>query len=47
MHLPTQYQKIIEGDPPARLLLIHNFKFNEQGEIRHVRIAYDEQCLLD
>ncbi|WP_336951348.1 nuclear transport factor 2 family protein [Sphingobium aromaticivastans] len=36
----------VEGEEPARLMLIHNFKFNEQGEIRHVRIAYDEQCLM-
>lgn len=37
----------VEGEEPARLTLIHNFKFNLSGEIRHVRIAYDEGCLLD
>lgn len=35
----------VEGDDPARLMLIHNFKFNDAGEICHVRIAYDEGCL--
>jgi ketosteroid isomerase-like protein len=43
----TQGAWSVEGDPPARLLLIHNFKFNEKGQIRHVRIAYDEECLID
>lgn len=37
----------IEGDEPARLTLIHNFRFNERGEICHVRVAYDETCLVD
>jgi ketosteroid isomerase-like protein len=35
------------GDEPARLHLFHNFKFNRRGEISHVRIAYDETCLID
>lgn len=35
-----------EGEEPARLHLFHNFKFNEAGEIWHVRIAYDEECLI-
>lgn len=35
------------SEPPVRLMLIHNFKFNEQGEISHVRIAYDEGCIID
>lgn len=35
----------VEGEDPARLLLIHNFKFNAAGEISHVRVAYDEDCL--
>jgi ketosteroid isomerase-like protein len=37
----------VEGEEPARLHLIHNFRFNEAGEIAHVRIAYDEGCLRD
>jgi ketosteroid isomerase-like protein len=37
----------IAGDEPARLQLIHNFRFNDEGEIVHVRVAYDEGCLLD
>lgn len=37
----------VAGEDPARLNLIHNFKFNDAGEIDHVRIAYDEHCLLD
>lgn len=37
----------VEGDEPARLTLIHNFKFNAEGEICHVRIAYDEGCLIE
>jgi ketosteroid isomerase-like protein len=37
----------VEGEEPVRLHLIHNFRFNEAGEIAHVRIAYDEGCLLD
>lgn len=41
----TQGRWGVEGDEPARLMLIHNFKFNEKGEICHVRIAYDEGCL--
>lgn len=36
----------VEGEEPARLTLIHNFKFNDDGEIAHVRIAYDEDCLI-
>jgi ketosteroid isomerase-like protein len=35
----------VSGEIPARLHLIHNFRFNERGEIAHVRIAYDEGCL--
>ena len=35
----------VAGEDPARLMLIHNFKFNAHGEICHVRIAYDEGCL--
>ena len=35
-----------DGAPPSRLLLIHNFRFNAQGDICHVRIAYDEDCLI-
>lgn len=35
------------GDPPARLMLVHNFRFNAAGEIAHVRVAYDKGCLLD
>ncbi len=34
-------------EAPSRLILIHNFKFNRAGEISHVRIAYDEECLID
>ena len=37
----------VVGEVPARLQLIHNFRFNAQGEIAHVRIAYDEGCLED
>ena len=37
----------VAGEVPARLTLIHNFKFNERGEIQHVRIAYDEGCLVE
>lgn len=37
----------VEGEEPARLHLIHNFRFNDAGEIAHVRIAYDEGCLLN
>lgn len=37
----------VADEPPARLQLIHNFRFNEKGEIAHVRIAYDEGCLDD
>jgi len=32
---------------PARLHLFRIFKFNGEGEICHVRIAYDETCLID
>lgn len=35
------------GAEPAHLHLFHNFKFNADGEICHVRIAYDETCLID
>ncbi|NIB38993.1 SnoaL-like domain-containing protein [Pseudomaricurvus alkylphenolicus] len=34
-----------DGDEPERLLLIQNFKFNDDGEMCHIRIAYDEGCL--
>ena len=37
----------VRGEVPARLHLIHNFRFNDRGEIAHVRIAYDEGCLFD
>lgn len=37
----------VAGEVPAQLHLIHNFRFNERGEIAHVRIAYDEGCLFD
>ena|ERR1700756_3819255 len=37
----------VAGETPARLMLIHNFRFNQSGEIAHVRVAYDEGCLLD
>jgi|GEM_PF-4051692 len=30
---------------PEHLLLIHNFKFNDDGKICHIRSAYDEGCL--
>lgn len=44
---PSLAGKGIRGEVPAHLHLIHNFRFNEHGEIAHVRIAYDEGCLLD
>jgi ketosteroid isomerase-like protein len=37
----------VTGTEPAHLHLIHNFKFNDRGEIAHVRVAYDENCLID
>ncbi|MGI9305185.1 MAG: nuclear transport factor 2 family protein [Gammaproteobacteria bacterium] len=43
----TRAQWGVEGEQPAKLILIHNFKFNPAGEISHVRIAYDEGCLED
>jgi len=33
------------GEEPIGLALFHNFKFNDKGEIRHVRIAYDKESL--
>jgi hypothetical protein len=33
------------GTPTVHVDLIHNFRFNPDGEIAHVRIAYDEHCI--
>ncbi|WP_311269574.1 nuclear transport factor 2 family protein [Sphingobium sp. WCS2017Hpa-17] len=42
----TDGQWGVEGEAPVKLMLIQNFKFNENGEICHVRIAYDEGCIM-